>query len=505
MSGIRAKEKLSSHAGEFLAALLIIQPLLDVLSYFMQETGSTAITTALRMAMLAAVSLYGFAISDKKQLYAAMYGAMGSFWLLHTLNCVRVGYASPVQDAAEFLKLMQLPLWTASFVTLFRKQEGLDLRITGVLAANFAVILLIIGLSYITGKPEYTYDNPYREMQIGVMGWFASHNAQSAIVCLLTIALLLWGWRTGKLWVFCLCAASGMGLLFVTGTKLAYYAALILAAVFTVMILLSRRNRLFCVPLLLGIALLVAFRGFSPMAERSRASAESVTAYQQQIDGIMGGEKGFSGSSGQEIPPETMDRIRRVYQEVYGGPGLYGEPLLGDLLERFGTDRVMEALDYSVSPEVLNNARSRRLAAMDLLWEEKDFLTHLLGFEYGESFINGNPYDPENDFPALIYYYGYLGTALYAAFVAGVLGYGILAFFRKLPALFTVEYAAAAMMAVLGLGAGQLSGNVLRRPSVTVYVALAFAMLISLAQNAVPADRLRPGHERNPAVSLKKI
>ena len=35
------KGRMISHTGEFMAALLLLQPMLDVLSYFMQNVGGT--------------------------------------------------------------------------------------------------------------------------------------------------------------------------------------------------------------------------------------------------------------------------------------------------------------------------------------------------------------------------------------------------------------------------------------------------------------------------------
>ena len=67
------RQKTPFRAGEVMAALLLVQPLLDVLSYFMQEAGTTAFTTALRMVLLAAVSLYGFVITDRKKPVLALY------------------------------------------------------------------------------------------------------------------------------------------------------------------------------------------------------------------------------------------------------------------------------------------------------------------------------------------------------------------------------------------------------------------------------------------------
>ena len=74
------KGRMISHTGEFMAALLLLQPMLDVLSYFMQNVGGTVFTTALRMALLITVSPVSYTHLDvyKRQLYNRLKRA-GSF------------------------------------------------------------------------------------------------------------------------------------------------------------------------------------------------------------------------------------------------------------------------------------------------------------------------------------------------------------------------------------------------------------------------------------------
>ncbi len=499
------KTKLTAYTGEFMAAVLLIQPLLDVLSYFMQAYGSTVVTTALRMVLLLAVSFYGFAISNRKQLYIACYALLGGFWFLHMLNCFRTGYQQPVGDAAEYLKLIQFPLWTLSFVTFFQEYEGLNTRVLGILTVNFAIILLVIGLSYVTGLRVYTYDFPERNIQIGILGWFGVANAQSAVLSLLVPAVLLWGLRTERLWIFCLCGIAGFGLLYFTGTRLTFYTAVLVASAFLILILLCRKPLIFALPMLAALILLLVFRGASPMEARQAVSGTSFSVYQEKIDSIMGEDKDFSYKKGEEIPPTVLKKIERVYQNIYGKQGVYKEVLLEDLLERFGLPKVLEEFDYTISAKNLNNSRQRKLKAMDMVWEEQDFLTHLLGMEYASAQIGGHNYDPENDFPALLYNVGYLGTALYLCFILGLLFYGLREFIQRFPVLLTPEFVTAAMMLVLALGSAQLSGQVLRKPNVTVYASLAAAMLYVQAREAPSLTRLRPGYKRNPAVYLKKI
>ena len=104
------KTRASAPVGEVMAALLAVQPLLDVLSYFMGQAEATWVTTALRTVLLFAVCLYGFAITENRRAYYLAYGVVGGFWVLHMLNSLRLGYQDPVGDAAEFLKLVQFPL-----------------------------------------------------------------------------------------------------------------------------------------------------------------------------------------------------------------------------------------------------------------------------------------------------------------------------------------------------------------------------------------------------------
>ena len=496
------KGRMVSHTGEFMAALLLLQPMLDVLSYFMQNVGGTVFTTALRMALLITVSLYGFVISDRKRVYGVFYGLIAGFWLLHMLNCLRTGYMDPVGDAAEYLKLVQFPLWTLSFVTFFRRRDSLDYSVVGILAANFGIILLVVLLSFLTGHPVYTYDYPERGMQIGILGWFGVPNAQSAVLAMLVPPLLLWALRKEKFWLLCVTAFLGFGLLYATGTRLTYFSAVLTAAGILVLLLWNRKPLRFCLPLLLALVLLLGLKGFSPMEQRQMRSLDSNELYREKTEAVMGSDMGYAYRKGEEIPAEVKEKLERLYTEVYGVPGPYKLPLLGDMIEKFGLEAVMEAYGYTDAPEQLYNARLKKLKCLELNWQQKDFLTKMLGFEYAEATVNGNIYDPENDFPALLYYYGYLGAGLYLLFAAYFVFSALRALFRRGPGFVTLELGAAALMFCYALGAAQFSGQTLRKPNVCVYFSLAAAMLW---QQSHPVVRNRPQVDRKSVVFLKKI
>ncbi len=498
------RKKLTGVGGGFLFAVMALQPPLDVLSYFMNEYGSTLITTALRAVLLFAVFVYGFIVETERRRYLIFGGVIAGFWLLHTLNCFRLGYQDPLGDLGEYLKLVQFPLWTLVFTTLLQSCDGLESHISGALAVNFCTVLLVIGLSYLTGSPVYTYDSPSRGVKMGLLGWFSNHNGQSAIVCMLVIGLLLWAYHTRRVWIFTLASALGFTLLYFTGTRLAYYSAMLTALGLCFFVLISGgRMRLCCIPLAAALVLLVLFKGVSIMETRQTLTGESFQICQEPTDEIMGEYKDYVYDSG-EIPPEIEERITRVYEDVYGGLSFAGGTLLGDLLDRFGTERVMKAYNYTTKATTLYDGRTKKLKAMELLWEEQDAPTRLLGFERSNVAIGPNLYGPENDISALPYYYGYMGFALFIGFIGYIflpIAISCVKNLQGLGSLLTVDFGAWLMLLVLGLGAGQLSGNVLQNPSASVYLSLAAAELCHITK-AYGSGRLRARYERRQGLTI---
>ena len=193
-----------------------------------------------------------------------------------------------------------------------------------------------------------------------------------------------------------------------------------------------------------------------------------------------------------------------MYEDVYSRQSFAQKPLLGDLLDRFGTDRVMKSYNYTTKASVLYDVRVKKLNVTSLLWEEGDFLTRLLGFEASSVHLNGTNYDPENDFPALLFYCGYLGCGLYVCFAGYFLAaaaWHCIKNLHQLPEVLTVPLGAWSMIMVLGLGAAQFSGQVLRKPSVTVYISLAAAQLYLLIHTST---KLHARFERRRGLTIKQ-
>ena len=153
-----------------------------------------------------------------------------------------------------------------------------------------------------------------------------------------------------------------------------------------------------------------------------------------------------------------------------------GAMTVRELYRRFGMERVWEQYHYTRDLTVLRDARRAERAYARMIREDGDTLTKLLGFEASQMGVDGH-YDLENDWPALFYYYGDLGFALYAGFVLAFLLRALRALLRDFRGSLTPLNFTLLLCVSLQLGLAQYSGALLRRPNVSIYLSLALALL----------------------------
>ena len=95
-----------------LLIILILQPLMDILSYWTDRLGmANTITLLLRFAVFAAVCLLGFLTSSRKKVYGIAAGACAFVLIGHVIACSVKGYLDPVHDLTNFIRVVQMPLF----------------------------------------------------------------------------------------------------------------------------------------------------------------------------------------------------------------------------------------------------------------------------------------------------------------------------------------------------------------------------------------------------------
>ena len=415
-----------------LIGLCTAQPLLDVLSFWTQTLGrATSVSLALRMLLLAAAAVLAFVLSERKRAYLILCGVLALFWGAHVLACRRVGYAAPMSDLINFIRVAQLPVYTFALITLFRRTPHFPDVLEDACTINLYLIALITLVSVVTGTSMPTY----AKFHIGWSGWFWLPNSQSAVLGVLTVISLLAAVRRKKLPAAALRCVVGFALLFVLGTRLAY------AEIF-------------------GIAAGVCGGLYhqSPMYRNRQAYAESVSEQQQSA-----GELGASEQ-------ETRDALYRKYQQV--------------AVERFGLEKVEHAFHDSMDVSVIGDIRLTKLVYCRLLMAELPVTSRLFGFELEATRCQGAIFDAENDFHGVYYLYGLTGLVLMAGFLLYFIGRALWRMLREPGKACTLPVCAFGMAAVILIVNAYFSASVLRRPNASFYLSAALAALYCLTVRA---------------------
>ena len=147
-----------------------------------------------------------------------------------------------------------------------------------------------------------------------------------------------------------------------------------------------------------------------------------------------------------------------------------------NMFERFTVDEIMAEYGFTTDAQTLINVRQQKSAYASLMWKHSDALTHLFGIDVSDIWLTGSC-DLENDWPAIFYYYGYLGFGAYLAFVAYFALLIIRRLFKNFKTAFTTDNFILLITFMLFVGLAQFSGSVLRRPNVSFYMALVLGLI----------------------------
>ena len=145
------------------------------------------------------------------------------------------------------------------------------------------------------------------------------------------------------------------------------------------------------------------------------------------------------------------------------------------MFDRFGAERIMLKYDMTTSAAELINVRLMKRNYASMIWEETDTLTKLFGYEVSE--IKDPAYDPENDWPALFFYYGYAGFGLYIAFILLFVWKLIKRVVKDFKGSLNLLNFTLLICFALQMGLAELSGALLRRPNVSIYLSVLLALI----------------------------
>ncbi|MGM9671428.1 MAG: O-antigen ligase family protein [Oscillospiraceae bacterium] len=460
------------HLPTFVFIFFLLQPIMDMLSYWTDRLGmGNTLTLALRFAVLAIVAVAGFCVSQRKKAYGWFVAACGFLLIGHILACCIKGYLNPIHDLTNFVRVAQMPLFVLCLISFLRANDRCYRAIENGLIANFWIISISVLIGVLTGTAGATYQNS----KIGILGWFATTNSQSAIMSILVPIVLLLYYRKKNFWLFLLTTAVAFVQLYFIGTRLAFFAIVVTVVGIVIVTFLTHDvSKRYLAVLVIGMALCCAFIKVSPMYQNQNQYNVEMSSKQGDAEVMMKNAESASSSGGEEQTFSAAERYR-VLSVIYR----FYSP---DLCERFGTARVMSAYDYTSLVSDITATRRHKIVFCEMLMDEHPWISRLFGMELSRMQFDGEIYDVENDFHGIYFLYGWVGLAMMLTFLGYFIFLIVRALLQNFRKYFTTEAGAFGMAFCLALINAYCTAGVLRRPNASFYLSVLLAVIYYLTQ-----------------------
>ena len=429
--------------------------MLDILAYF-QEGSSFSIAGYVRLVYTIGIPLYTLIVlKDKKKFFAIMCAIVG-FCALHIANGFRVGYIDMFADIKYMLLVLHMPILLICFIYLLSKNEIIEQSVKG-LKINCIIITFVFFLTYILKSGSYTYD----DYNLGWTGWYLIPNAQSIIMVGILPFIVYFLIKYFKK-AFPIPMLAVIFMYIANGTRSAYYSVLLVLGVFFCFIIAKyfvRNEKRFpiYIPIMLLVMIVLSVGAYNYSPRDVLDSNDEYAREQEQAK--------LEEELKNESEEEKKDSYIRYINE--------------ELLDRFGQERVLEAYGDNLTSYTFADMRLKKRIYAQLVWEECDFMTRMVGFEYAQMQHNGENFDLENDLPAILYYYGYIGAIAYACLVGYFVLRLLMTLIKKFKESFNLFNFTILLSWALQLGMAAYTGYSLRRPNVSFYLVVVMLLLYS--------------------------
>ena len=456
---------------KFIILIFVLQPLMDIISFWVDKLGmGNTITLLLRFAVLAVTALVGFIVSKNKKIYIAFAFVALLALLGHCYACYLQEYLDPIDDIANYVRVIQMPLFVICFISFLKIGEHCYSAIEKGFVINFIIITISIILSVITG----TYGHTYVDNEIGVLGWFNTSNAQSSIMSIMAPLMAVFAYRKKNYWIIILAVVASFAQLYFLGTRLAFMAmAVTVFGIALVMLVRKEWDLKVLAILFISFVVCCAFVKQSPMYRNQ-------TVYAQSMNDKQGDANVMMNMTDSERSKEEWERMSNVEKKEILSV-IYEFYNTKFLCRRYGIDEVLDAYDYTYSIQEITATRHQKIIFCDLLMKEQNSIwSKLFGMELSRMDYAGNIYDVENDFHGVFYLYGYCGLILVLLFIAYFVFLIIKVLLKDFKTYFTWEAAAFGMAFCIALVYAYNTAGVLRRPNSSFYLSIILAVIYYL-------------------------
>lgn len=457
------KKLVANIKNNWIVYIIILQPILDIISYFQSKYIGNSYSWILRILLLLIIFIVSFKHSKNKCKLILKLTPFALFFGLHIFNLYRIGQLNLLRDVEYFVLVFQMPVLCIILID-YIKSTKFDLeKIKKAIFYNLIIIAISILISYITGTYEKTYGDA------GIIGWFSGSNTPSMILCAL-VPWALYILSNYKNIVFYIIGHITIFLLlYFNATKACYLTLLFSLFVIIFVLIFSKNENKKAQKLVVStffIMLAIFAYNFSFTFNRNTISnnvnqkyidsIKSITDIQDEIDNI---DFNNININDDELVLEILN-VSSLYK---------------DLIDIHGEKAVIDAMKPHLSSSALYDTRLAKVINAKIEFNNSDTLTKILGIGYSR--IDANKLDLENDLQAIFYYYGYLGFALYAVFILYFIIKAAIVFFKNPSVIHDKEYIILLFLVALLIIGGEYSGAFLRKSNANIYLSLYLLLL----------------------------
>ena len=459
----------------FVTLIFILQPLMDIMSYWQTVLGTgNAVTLILRMGVLAVVALMGFCLSRQKKVYLIAGLLCALLWGFHCLFCMQKGYLSPMTDLINYVRVVQMPLFAVCFITFMKRNDRCFEGIKRGFVLNFIIITAVLLISIVTDTCNPTYELSH----LGRMGWFGTSNAQSAVLSMLTPVVVWLAYESKHQWLLWLTTALAYIQLFYIGTRLAFAAMVATTVCLTFVFIVTRHVDWKRIAALFVCMIVVAgCVKYSPMYKNQNYQSNHTAAQQgyvaEELEESLEHLELSEDEQKLDFEDLTDAQKRYVLAPIYT---FYSN----DLSRRFTVNTVIDAYNYTYDVTDLTNARNRKITYCELLQNEHPLGSQFFGMELARMTWKDMNYDVENDFHGVYYLFGAVGLGMMIAFIAY---FWILIFWalkKDAKKYFTPAAGAFGISLCIAIVNAYFTAGVLRRPNSSFYLSVILSVIFYL-------------------------
>lgn len=446
----------------WLLLIIIIQPILDIISYFQSNYMGTSYTWVVRIFILLLTFLICFVHSKNKKKLILFLLPYAVFATLHIANLYRINKLNIISDVKYFILTFQMPILSILLIDYMKSRSEKLSQIKKALFFNFIIISISIALAYISKNYMTTYSD------LGIIGWFSSANTASMILCALTPWALYVFSNFKNMWLYTFGYLIIFIILYTNATRSCYLTLIASLLFISCAIIFSKDDNQKLPKIAISIffiCLTIFSYKYSSTFSRMLDTRTTNNNYKQEIENVIS-KSDIENIDFNNINLNDKELIVNILKTSF---------LYENLINIHGEDKVVEAMKPYLSASALSDTRLCKRINAKIEFNDSDFATKILGIGYSR--IDNNSLDLENDITAIYYYYGYLGLIAYMSLIVYIIFKAIITFFKNPKLIADKEFLLLCFLILLLLFGGEYSGAFLRKSNANIYLSLYLVLL----------------------------